>query len=54
MMPGQSSGPFPLIFGASGFALLAVGLWFIYPPASLIATGLLLMALGFLGRRGAL
>lgn len=44
--------PFPGVFMGLGFLVLTVGAWRIYPPAALIAAGLMLLALGFIGRSG--
>jgi hypothetical protein len=46
--------PFPALFMLLGSFVLVVGIWMIYPPASLIAAGALIAAFGFYGRRGAL
>lgn len=37
------------VLGFVGLLLLSLGLWLVYPPASLIATGLLLMVLSLWG-----
>lgn len=35
------------VFSILGLALLAVGLWWVFPPAAFIVVGLLLMAAGY-------
>jgi hypothetical protein len=46
----ESKGPFPILFAILGFCVLLGGVWWIYRPAALITGGLVLLALGFLGR----
>ncbi len=36
-------------FFVAGIAMIATGLWFIYPPAAAIVVGLLLTGLGIFG-----
>jgi hypothetical protein len=44
--------PFPTIFICLGAASLIGGLTWIYAPSGPIAGGLMLLAVGFLGRKG--
>jgi len=46
--------PFPITFMLIGFVLVTAGVWWIYRPAALVAAGLILMGLAFIGRGGAL
>lgn len=39
------------VFAAVGLLLVAGGLWWIYPPISLIVVGLALMTLGVVGSK---
>jgi hypothetical protein len=39
------------LFALAGLALIAVGLWLIYPPAALIVTGAAILTLGIWGAK---
>lgn len=46
----MTSNPFPAICILGGALVLVGGIWWVYRPGAVIVAGLLLLALGLLGR----